>query len=88
MIHVLQGLATGTVRGTILDDSGPERVFSFHTVVVPGMGANLFSLPEAMQKGVVTTFYQDKPMLEVDDIVLPMNLSGADGKIGKLLCSI
>ena len=41
--HVLQGVATGTARGTISDDGGLERVVSFHEVVVPGMGANLFS---------------------------------------------
>ena len=36
--HVLQGVATGTARGTISDDGGLERVVSFHEVVVPGMG--------------------------------------------------
>ena len=86
--HVLQGVATGTVRGTISDDGGLERVVSFHAVVVPGMGANLFSVTEAMRKGVATIFHPDKPRLEVDDIVLPMNLLGADERTGKLLCSI
>ena len=46
--HVLQGVASGTVRGTISDD-GFERVVSFHAVVVSGMGANLFSVTEAMR---------------------------------------
>ena len=41
--HVLQGVPTDTARGTISDDGGIERVVSFHNVVVPGMGANLFS---------------------------------------------
>ena len=40
--HVLQGAPTGTARGTISDDGGLERVVSFHEVVVPGMGVNLF----------------------------------------------
>ena len=48
--HVLQGVATGTARGTISDDGGLERVVSFHEVVVPGMGVNLFSVTEAMRK--------------------------------------
>ena len=86
--HVLQGVATGTVRYTIPDDGGLERVVAFHAVVVPGMGSNLFSVSEAMRKGVAPIFHPDNPKLEVDDIVLPMNLLGADERTGKLLCSI
>ena len=41
--HVLQGVATGTVEGTVIDDGGRERIFCFQ-VVVPGMGANLLCL--------------------------------------------
>ena len=67
--HVGQGVSTGTVRGTISDDGGLERVVSFHAVVVPEMGANLFSVTEAMRKGVATIFHPDKPRLEVDNIV-------------------
>ena len=52
------------------------------------MGANLFSVTESMRKGVATIFHPDKPRLEVDDIVLPMDLLGADERTGKLLCSI
>ena len=86
--HVLQGVAAGTVRGTISDDGGLERVASFHAVVVPGMGANLFPVTEAMQNGVASIFHQGKPRFDVDDIVLPMNRSGADEATGNLLCSI
>ena len=82
--HVVQGVATGTVRGTISDD-GLERVLSFHAVVVPGMGVNLFSVTEAMRKGIATIFHPDKPRLEVHDIVPPMNRLGADARTGKLL---
>ena len=72
--HVLQGAATGTVRGTISDYGGLERVVSFHAVLVPGKGANLFSVTEAMRKGVATIFHPDNPRLEVDNIVLPKNI--------------
>ena len=41
-----------------------------------------------MRKGVATIFYPDKPRLEVDDIVLPINRLGTDERAGKLLCSI
>ena len=81
-------VVTGTVRGTISDYGGFERFVSFHAVVVPGMGANLFSVTEAMRKGDATIFHPDKPRLEVEDIVLPMNMLGADERTGKLLCSI
>ena len=59
--HVLQGVATGTVRSTISYDGGLERVVSFHVVVVPGMGANLFSVTGAMRKGVATIFIRTNP---------------------------
>ena len=42
--HVLQGVATGIVQGTVIDDGGRERNFSFQAVVVSVMGANLFSV--------------------------------------------
>ena len=34
--------------------------------MVPGMGANLFSVTEAMRKGFAPIFHPDKPRLEVD----------------------
>ena len=39
--HVFQGVATGTVECTVIDDGGREINFFFQAVVVPGMGANL-----------------------------------------------
>ena len=69
--HVLKGVATGIVRGTVTDDGGHERQFSFDAVVVPGMGSNLFSVTTAMQEGIATLFRPDKPRLEYDDVVLP-----------------
>ena len=86
--NVLHGVATCTVHGTISDGGGLERVVSVGAVVVPRMGAKLFSVTEAMRKGVATIFHPDKPRLEVDDIILPINLLGADERTCKLLCSI
>ena len=86
--HVLQGVATGTVQGTFIDDGGRERNFCFQAIVVPGMGANLFSDTEEMWKGVFTFFHPHKPWMEFDGIVLPMNLLGTDEQTGKELCSI
>ena len=86
--HVLQGVATGTVQGNVIDVSGRERNVSSQTVVLPGLGANLFPVTEAMRKGVSAIFYLRKPKMDFDDIVLPLNLLGTDEKTGKLLCSI
>ena len=44
------------------------------------MGANLFSVTEAMWKGVSTIFHPHKPRMEFDDIVLPMNVLETDEK--------
>ena len=76
--HVLQGVATGAVQGTGIDDVWRERQFSFEAFVVPRMGANLFSVTEAMWKGGSTIFHPHKPRMEFDDIVLVMNLLGTD----------
>ena len=73
-------LPRGTVQGTVIDDGGRERNFFSQAVVVPGMGANLFSVTEAIWKGVSTVFHPHKPRMEFDDIVLPMNLLGTDEK--------
>ena len=86
--HVLQGVATGAVQGSIIDDDGRENVFSFQAVVLPGMGANLFSVTEARWKGVSTIFHRHKASMEFDDIVLPINQLGTDEKTGKSMCSI
>ena len=86
--HVFQVVATGTVQGTVIDDGGRERNFFFQATVVPGMGANMFSVTEAMWKGVSIIFHTHKPRMELDDIVRQMNLLGTDEKTGKLLCSI
>ena len=85
--HVLNGVATGIVQGTVTIDGGHKRQFSFDALVVPGMGSNLFSVTTAMQKGIATLFHPDKPRLEYDDVVLPMNVLGIDEAMGRLLCS-
>ena len=59
--HVLKGVATGIVRGTVTDDGGHERQFSFDAVVLSGTGSNLFSSTTAMQKGIATYFTLASP---------------------------
>ena len=61
--HVLQGVASGTVQGTVIDDGVREIIVSFQAVVVPGMGTNLFSVTEETWKGVSTIFHPHKPRM-------------------------
>ena len=88
LASIFQGVATGTVQGTVIDDGGREINFSLAAVVEPGIGANLFSVTEAMWKEISTIVHPHKPRMELDDIVLPINLLETDEKTGKLLCSI
>ena len=40
-----------------------------------------------MYKGIATLFHPDKPRLEYDNVVLPMNVLGTDEATGRLLRS-
>ena len=85
--HVLKGVGNGIFQDTVTDDGGHKMQFSFDAVVVRGMGSDLFSVTTTMQKGITTLFHPDKPRLEYDDVVLPMNVLGIDEAMGRLLCS-
>ena len=50
--HVLKGVATGNVQGTVTDYGGHKRQFSFDDVVVPEMGFKLFSVTTVVQKRI------------------------------------
>ena len=39
-----------------------------------------------MYNGIATLFHPDKPRLEYDDVVLPMNVLGTDEVTGRRLC--
>ena len=51
------------------------------------MGSNLFFVTTAMQKGITTLFQPDKPRLEYDDVVLPMNVLRTEEATETLPCS-
>ena len=59
--HVLHGVATGTVQGTVIEYGGRERNSFFRAVVAPGMGVNLFSVTEAKWKGFSPFFTRPSP---------------------------
>lgn len=87
--HVVLGVATCVVVGTVLDDRGEKRQVSFPAVVVPGLGSNLFSVCTAMQKGLAVVFHPAKPRLENMDgtLILPMDMVGVDEATRKILCT-
>ena len=85
--RVLKGVATGIVQATVTDFGGHRRQLYFDAFVVPGMGSNLVSVITTMQKGIATLSHPDKPRLEYDDVVLPMNVLETEEAAGRLLCS-
>ena len=85
--HVLHGVTTGVLFGTVADDSGQDGQVSFRVALVPGLGTNLFSVTAALSNGVASFFYPNNPRLESGDVVVPMKIRGVD-YTGKITCSI
>ena len=86
--HLLKGVTTETISGTVTDDNGHDRCVSFRDILVPDLGTNLFSAAAPMQKRVVTLFHPANPRLESGDVVFPMQTCGVDDATGTLMCSI
>ena len=86
--HILYGVAAGTINGTITDDDGNKRDFSFHAIIVPGRGTNLFSVSLVMVEGMAALCYLDKPRLEKGDLVVAKKTLGVDATTGQNMCSI
>ena len=76
--NLLQGVATGTICGTVNDDSGNDELISFRVIAVPGLGTNLFYVTADMLKGLATLFHPTNPRLEKDGVVVPMQQLGVD----------
>lgn len=76
--YVLESIATGTVRGHVIDVSGAKELVTFPAVVVPGLGRNLFSVAMSAAVGIVTVFDCVRPRLELGGVVLPMVRLGDD----------
>ena len=86
--HLLQGVATGTISGTVKDDGGNDLPVSVRAILVPGLGTNLFSVSEAMLKGVATIFHPENPRLESEKVKVPMQNLGVAAATGKLMYTI
>ena len=70
--HVLEGIGTGTVHGTVNDGHGCKTTINFSAFVVPGLGRNLFSVHTAVTNGVVTVFDSVNPRFEIGNTVIPL----------------
>ena len=74
--HQLEGDATGVITGTITDKAGVKKPLKIPIAVVPGLGRNLFSVPQAALQGVITTFTADASRIETDSFVVPLEQVG------------
>ena len=70
--HVLEGMGTGTVHGTVKHGHGRKTAITFSAFVVPGLGRNLFSVHTAVTKDVVTVFDSVNPRFEIGNTVIPL----------------
>lgn len=77
--HQLEGIASGTICGTVIDAHGRKVEVNFKAIVVPDLKRNHFSVNEALKKGVATVFDTVRPRLEVGHVVLPLNQNKGDG---------
>ena len=51
---MLEGVATGTVKGAVTDKDGNQQHVGLADIVVPGLGQHLFSVTAAADTGAVT----------------------------------
>ncbi|CAM9708118.1 unnamed protein product [Ascophyllum nodosum] len=70
--HVIEGIGTSTVHGTVEDDHGRKTAINFSAFVVPGLGRNLFSVHTTVTKGVVTVFDSVNPRFETGNTIIPL----------------
>ena len=70
--HILEGIGTGTIYGTVLDIHKRQVLVNVSVLVVPGLGRNLLSLPASASKGVATISDRDRPRMQVGNAVLPL----------------
>ena len=64
--------ATGAITGAIIEKSGMKQPVKIPIVVVPGLGRNLFSVPQATLQGAITTLAADTSRIETDSFVLSL----------------
>ena len=70
--HVIEGIAKYTIIGTFNGQHGEKQQVAFSAIAVPGLGRHLFFPLVASKMGFVTIFDSVQPLLEMDDVTIPM----------------
>ncbi|CAM9978444.1 unnamed protein product, partial [Sphacelaria rigidula] len=73
--HVLNAIASVTVLGKVTDQHGVSHEVSLPSYVVPGLGRHLFSVKNAVTRGINVVFDPANPRLEVASFQLPLKQS-------------
>ena len=69
---LLDVTAEGVLQGLIADNYGNQILVRVDTVVVPGMGHNLFSVITAPKKGIVAILGHENSRLEEVNVTVPL----------------
>ena len=75
---LLDVTAEGVLQGLIADNYGNQILVRVDTVVVHGMGRNLFSVITAAKKGIVAIFGHANSRLEEVNVTVPLRSESGD----------
>ena len=70
--HTLQGIGTGTIKGTVTDEDGKQCRLKLSGTIVPGRGLHLFCVFAAVNMGAVGIFDSAEPRLEMRTGTVPL----------------
>ena len=74
----MNGTAQGVLRGHVIDDKRVRRLIQLSSLIVPGLGRNLFSVKQAARNDVVSIFDMTNPRLETHNHALLLQELGHD----------
>ena len=75
---LLDVTAEGVLQGLIADNYGNQNLVRVGTVVVHGMGRNLFSVITVAKKGIVAIFGHETSRLEEVNVTVPLRSESGD----------
>ena len=75
---LLDVTAEGLLQGVIAENYGNQTLVRVDTVVVHGMGRNLFWVITAAKKGIVATFGHENSRLEEVNVTVPLQSESGD----------
>lgn len=66
------GTMTGTIHGTIIDQTGKEHRTQFPSVIMSCLGRNIFSSATARKRGIATALVEGNPHLVKGTVVVQL----------------